>query len=1266
MKFTVGAILIFLSFHAFGQLLYNLRHLAGAGNDALYTSAVDSQGNTYVSFHLAGSSDEIYHVLGENLTANELGTGYDYSILMKLARDGSVIWRKSYYGYIQGIDFDKNDNIYVAARYQSYSLKIAKLDPDGNELWKVTEGSSGGFGGLDILVDDEGNSYVTGNALTWSLFGLTFHTQGCCSDHDFLVKFNADGVRQWAIASTPDSDTNGVELQFDKDGNIILGGQYKYRMQLGGYTLANNIGYTNAYIAKVSPTSGAVMWLKSLGGNAGHCSLNDLKVDADGSIYVTGGFTGTSIFGNQTLQSKGGYDLYYAKLDDAGNTTWLSSDGNVGNDYGSTIEFSDEYLYASGTLSGNINLDNAQLGYIIGSTGFVSRFRKTDGKASWIKGYSGHPTEESGGYKLHRIDSKHLRVLGSFYGNISGYDTTLSSRARDLFIGEIIDTLFSEPGVKLEGKVFLSENSNCNVNQAGLKNIIIKAEPSGTYALTNADGRYQMKLQPGTYTIRQVLPEKRGLEFVQTCPAEDPQVVITTLADSPPPVNFGNTIQKKPHLEVDVISGRFRRCFENDVVVQYCNVGFESATNVVLTVDFPEYVEALSSSIPWTEKKGKRLIFSFTSVPSAFCQQIIIKSSVICGDENIRGLTQCVTAVITPLNDIEPDPQWDQSQIVLDAKCLENGFVRLAMKNIGQGSMADSAKFQIYADDALAYQHSYKLSSHDSLILQLPANGMTIRMEAHTTPNSTQSSLRVTLEGCGSASGGIVSKGFVNAFSQRDSDAEVETFCDAIVDSYDPNDKQVMPAGVTSKYRIDGTDELEYVIRFQNTGTDVAHNVVITDELDESLDIATLNFGATSHHASVDISGTGRPVLTWRFKNIMLPDSGANEAESHGFVKFKIKPFGNLAKETVIRNKAAIVFDFNSPIFTNEVFNTIGLPDPSSTSALTVQNCADNVSVYAGTDQNLVVCDTASIEITLPKTDGYRNWTVQNALSVQAADSNLILNLSEGENTLKYFVTHCNNIDSSTVRVRRVTTTKPSFRGNTLWCSNELQDAKIAAEGNIIWYSDSALTNKIFEGNDFVPTATAELYITDQLWGCKSEPTQVNIIVRQQPSAPVVAATQGCTGIETLLSANGTNLLWYKEPLDDLPLFAGDTYKVRFDVEGDYVVYVSQSVDGCISEKAALPLTIKDYKKEESFVANIITPNGDGLNDFFYLPPENLENCLGDFRRVTIYNRFGKIVFTSDTREFSWDAEHTSSGIYFYYIKFGLQKFQGIITVAKE
>ncbi|MFN0203471.1 MAG: T9SS type A sorting domain-containing protein [Bacteroidia bacterium] len=58
--------------------------------------------------------------------------------------------------------------------------------------------------------------------------------------------------------------------------------------------------------------------------------------------------------------------------------------------------------------------------------------------------------------------------------------------------------------------------------------------------------------------------------------------------------------------------------------------------------------------------------------------------------------------------------------------------------------------------------------------------------------------------------------------------------------------------------------------------------------------------------------------LEWHFNNIMLPDSGTDYAGSQGYVLYKMKASPNTPIGDSIVNSAAIYFDYNAPIITND------------------------------------------------------------------------------------------------------------------------------------------------------------------------------------------------------------------------------------------------------------------------------------------------------------------------------------------------------------
>lgn len=136
-----------------------------------------------------------------------------------------------------------------------------------------------------------------------------------------------------------------------------------------------------------------------------------------------------------------------------------------------------------------------------------------------------------------------------------------------------------------------------------------------------------------------------------------------------------------------------------------------------------------------------------------------------------------------------------------------------------------------------------------------------------------------------------------------------------ITNSFDPNDKTAFTnaPGGTQMGKLDKT--IQYLIRFQNTGTDTAFTIVVADTLSPLLDWTTLKTISASHTYRMTVADPG--VVRWRFDNILLPDSTTNEPASHGYVLFNIDKKSSALTGDTIKNSAAIYFDFNHPVITN-------------------------------------------------------------------------------------------------------------------------------------------------------------------------------------------------------------------------------------------------------------------------------------------------------------------------------------------------------------
>lgn len=137
-----------------------------------------------------------------------------------------------------------------------------------------------------------------------------------------------------------------------------------------------------------------------------------------------------------------------------------------------------------------------------------------------------------------------------------------------------------------------------------------------------------------------------------------------------------------------------------------------------------------------------------------------------------------------------------------------------------------------------------------------------------------------------------------------------------VVGSYDPNDKTCLEGTVITPGLIG--EYVHYMIRFENTGTYPAQNIVLKDMIDlNKFDITTLIPTSSSHSFVIKISETNK--VEFIFEGINLPFDDAN---NDGYIAFKIKTKPTLRVGDTFTNEANIYFDYNFPILTNKAAST--------------------------------------------------------------------------------------------------------------------------------------------------------------------------------------------------------------------------------------------------------------------------------------------------------------------------------------------------------
>lgn len=174
----------------------------------------------------------------------------------------------------------------------------------------------------------------------------------------------------------------------------------------------------------------------------------------------------------------------------------------------------------------------------------------------------------------------------------------------------------------------------------------------------------------------------------------------------------------------------------------------------------------------------------------------------------------------------------------------------------------------------------------------------------------------------------IISSTGATEFVPEDNSA---TLTDVLVGSYDPNDIAVDETVLAPAMVREG-QVLNYRIRFQNTGTYPAETVVVRNDIDTDLLLSSIQNIEASHTFELKVENDR--TLAFVFNDIELADSTRDEAASHGYITYSILVDEEVMVGDSIFNQAAIFFDFNQPIITNEVVTVLEIPNATQEAEL--------------------------------------------------------------------------------------------------------------------------------------------------------------------------------------------------------------------------------------------------------------------------------------------------------------------------------------------
>ncbi len=871
--------------------------------------------------------------------------------------NGSSNWCE-YFHQIQGIKALSDGGVAVAGNISS-DIVLKKYDIDQNEVWSYT-GPSGPFGNsnnlLAVTETSNGNLYAVGNVANSS--------SGSNSNYPFMVSLDAAGN----IISEITFDGSGFfqSIEATADGNLLVAGTkgraYTAKIDYNGNIIWQRYTDANRTTDVQSTSDGGTLSLVRDGN--GESRL--VKTNENGIIFNT--FIEGSLHLDQNddclyqssdsslspitfVTNTSTNRVYFVKANAAGEylidcpigeyeiEAILPSENMpcettiVSLIAGNQISSAGEKMYSynpnpTSILEGIVYIDNNEnCEFDSGDTPLecIKPAFTQEGQIDPI--YYG-VTDANGFFQIEVPGDQYYfpyAFANTLYGNnyaqgcfapndyVQAYDTA--------FLNMPLSPIHQSPAY-ISGYVYIDENLDCQNSPAEIKtdNFKVGMRAVGsmdTIEITpNIDGYFARIVDAGSYELFILFD---GNDNWTACESITTVEASSTCLDE---IELGiQAITPCSDFSVSIATNRFRPCFESQLVVNYQNIGTETAAPQI-TVVIDTLLTYLSSDINPSAINGDTLLFDLPEVPALASGFFKILTSLDC--EAVNGETHCISAAISSENDCQDVSQsWDGSSIKISGEC-EAGMLDITIENVG-APMSKALEYIVIEDNILLSVNPFQLGSGETINLQLTPEGSSILVEADQAENHPGRSMPArSFEGCGENIDGNFSLGFITGYRQDDFDEEVSIFCLENVNSFDPNDKQGFPRGITTGHFIEQNTQLEYMIRFQNTGTAPAKTITILDEISEHLNINTLRPGASSHFYTYTIDANN--TANFLFPGINLPDSTSDFEGSQGFITFTIDQNFDNPAGTEIFNSAGIYFDNNSPIQTNTTIHRIPFP----------------------------------------------------------------------------------------------------------------------------------------------------------------------------------------------------------------------------------------------------------------------------------------------------------------------------------------------------
>ncbi|MBK6834297.1 MAG: gliding motility-associated C-terminal domain-containing protein [Bacteroidetes bacterium] len=328
-------------FNSVGNLIWGI-NAGGTGSDRATAVKCDAAGNIYITGFYSGTATFGTHTLTSVSGSQDI-------FIAKLDASGNFQWAVSAGGelgdYAYGLTIDNNDNVIITGQFEgisyfgnqtltsminpftgnsSFDIFTAKYNSSGTFQWVRQGQAKKNDRGMDLVSDDNGNIYVTGQFSDTITFQNTYNNP--IINAVFVVKYDANGNEVWFRRAAGGFGI-GYGIAIYNNQFLYVTGDFKGSMTFFGPpnnylsdTLTNCI-----FLAKYN-LNGNFIWAKS-DASENPVSSKAVCVSDSGDVYISGEFKCVmteynALHGTSSFNSVGFTDVFTAKYSESGNRIW--------------------------------------------------------------------------------------------------------------------------------------------------------------------------------------------------------------------------------------------------------------------------------------------------------------------------------------------------------------------------------------------------------------------------------------------------------------------------------------------------------------------------------------------------------------------------------------------------------------------------------------------------------------------------------------------------------------------------------------------------------------------------------------------------------------------------------------------------------------------------------------------------------------------------------------------------------------------------------